>query len=111
MEVPYIVAGTGGHGPIQPVKPTFERQPVRAPLQGKATAPDDLHSLRQFFNGFGHLILTVTNRILTIDLIGTHTHSHQAVDSVTVDLATNKITHETPPFSHPAPGEAQRAVR
>ena len=111
MEVPYIVAGTGGHGPIQPVKPTFERQPVRAPLQGKALAPGDNHSLRQFFNGFGHLILTVTNRILTIDLIGTHTQSHQAVDSVTVDLATNKITHETPPFSHPATGEDLRAVR
>jgi hypothetical protein len=67
-------------------------------------------SLRQYFNGFGHLIVTVTNRVLTIDLIGTKTQTHLAVDSVTVDLGTNRITHETPPFTHPANGEEQHAV-
>jgi hypothetical protein len=35
MEVPYVVAGIGGHGPIQPVKPSFDRQPVRTPLKGR----------------------------------------------------------------------------
>jgi hypothetical protein len=110
MEVPYVVAGAGGHGPIQPVKPTFERQPVRTPLQGRASTGAADHSLRQYFNGYGHLAVTVTNRVLTIDFIGTKTHSHHAVDSVTVDLATNAITHETPAFSHPANGEEQRAV-
>jgi hypothetical protein len=110
MEVPYIVAGTGGHGPIQPVKPTFERQPVHTPLRGKSLNGAEDHSLQQYFNGFGHLIVTVTNRVLTIDLIGTKTQTHQSVDSVTVDLGTNKVTHETPPFSHPANGEEQHAV-
>jgi predicted phosphodiesterase len=109
MDIPYVVAGTGGHGPIQPVKPTFERQPVRTPLHGASSTPADSHSLRQYFNGFGHLLLTVTNHVLTIDLIGTKTQSHQAVDSVTVDFATSKVTHETPPFTHPANGEEQSA--
>ena len=110
MEVPYIVAGIGGHGPIQPVKPNIERQPIRTPLKGRSPNGAEDHSLRQYFNGFGHLIVTVTNRVLTIDLIGTKTQSHQAVDSVTVDLSTNRINHETPPFSHPANGEEQNAV-
>jgi|SRR5215469_5214982 len=110
MEVPYVVAGIGGHGPIQPVKPNFERQPVRTPLRGRSPNGAEDHSLRQYFNGFGHLIVTVTNRVLTIDLIGTKTQTHQAVDSVTVDLGTSRITHETPPFNHPANGEEQHAV-
>lgn len=109
MEVPYVVAGMGGHGPIQPVKPTFERQHVVTPLRGRSSNGADDHSLQQYFNGFGHLLITVTSRVLTIDLIGTKTQTHQPVDSVTVDLATNKITHQTPPFSHPANGEEHRA--
>ena len=110
MEVPYVVAGIGGHGPIQPVKPSFDRQPVRTPLKGRSPNGVEDQSLRQYFNGFGHLIVTVTNRVLTIDLIGTKTQTHLAVDSVTVDLGTNRITHETPPFTHPANGEDQHAV-
>jgi hypothetical protein len=109
MEVPYIVAGMGGHGPIQPVKPNFERQPVRTPIRGRSGNGIGDHSLRQYFNGFGHLLLTVTSRVLTIDLIGTKTQTHQPVDSVTVDLGTSKVTHETPPFNHPANGEEQHA--
>lgn len=110
MEVPYVVAGMGGHGPIQPVKPSFDRQPVRTPIKGRSPNGAEDHSLRQYFNGFGHLIVTATNRVLTIDLIGTKTQTHQAVDSVTVDLETSKITHETPSFAHPANGEEQHAV-
>ena len=110
MEVPYIVVGTGGHGPIQPVKPNFQRQPVRTPVRGISPTGVEDHSLQQYFNGFGHLIVTVTDRVLTIDLIGTKTQTHLPVDSVTVDLAKNEITHETPPFSHPANGEEQHAV-
>jgi hypothetical protein len=109
MDVPYVVAGMGGHGPIQPVKPNFERQPVHMPLRGTSSNGVDDHSLRQYFNGFGQLPVTATNRVLTIDLIGTKTQTHMAVDSVTVDLGTNRITHETPSFSHPANGEEQRA--
>jgi hypothetical protein len=109
MDVPYIVAGMGGHGRIQAIKPNFERKPVRTPLQGLSSKGVADHSLRQYFNGFGHLIITVTNRVLTIDLIGAKTQTDLAVDSVTVDLTTNKITHETPSFNHPVNGEENSA--
>jgi hypothetical protein len=107
MQVPYIVAGNGGHN-VQPLKPRFNRQPVRTPLRGAPVGGDSSeHSLRQYFNGFGHVIVTVTNRVLTLDLIGTKTQSGEPVDSVTVDLTSHAITHETPPFEHPANGEQE----
>jgi hypothetical protein len=110
MPVPYIVAGNGGHG-ITPLKPTIERTPVETPLRGVAGGDGSDHSLQQYFNGFGHLLVTATRHILTIDLIGTHTETHQAVDSVTVqlaaDFADNLIAHETPSFDHPAVGEEE----
>jgi hypothetical protein len=103
MQVPFIVAGNGGHG-IVPVKLTRNRQPVSLPV----TSGD--HTLRQYFNGFGHLLVTVTQRVLTIDLIGTKTNTDIPVDSVTVDLASNTITNETDPFDHPALGEDRSHV-
>jgi hypothetical protein len=105
MEVPYIVAGMGGHG-ITPLKPKLDRKPVKTPLKGAATAkgPAD-HSLQQYFNGFGHVIVTLDARTLTIEMIGTKTASPRPVDSVTIDLKTNKITSETSPLKHPAKGE------
>jgi len=107
MQVPYVVAGTGGHN-ITPLKVGFDRKPVATPLNG-APGPSGAsdHSLRQYFNGFGHLVVTVTKRVLTIDFIGTKTQTDHAVDTVTVDLASNMITHETAPFDHPANGEQE----
>jgi hypothetical protein len=107
MQVPYIVAGNGGHN-ITPLKPDFNRQSVTTPLRGAPVEGDaSEHSLRQYFNGFGHVIVTVTSRVLTLDLIGTKTQSSSPVDSVTVDLTSNTITHETVPFEHPANGEQE----
>ena len=105
MEVPYVVAGIGGHGPIQPVKPTPQKKPVKTPVHGKSPTGTSDHTLRQYFNGFGHLLITATNRVLTIDLIGTKTQTHLPVDSVTVDLGTSTITNEIAPFTHPVDGE------
>jgi len=107
MQVPYMVVGCGGHDVI-PVKPGVDRMPVQTPLSGRShgNGASD-HSLRQYFNGFGHVLVTVTKHVLTIDLIGTKTQSEDAVDSVTVDLASNTITHETPPFAHPTDGEQE----
>jgi len=104
-QIPYVVAGCGGHN-IQPLKLTPIRTPVTTPLAGKPVpnVTGD-SSLRQYFNGFGHLMITVTSQIVTIDLIGTKRQSELPFDSVTVDLATNTITHETPPQTHPATGE------
>src|SRR5207245_1557962 len=105
--VPYMVVGSGGHD-IIPVKPGPDRKPVRTPLSGRShvNGTSD-HTLRQYFNGFGHVVVTVTKRVLMLDLIGTKTQTDVAVDSVTVDLALNTITAETPPFDHPANGEQE----
>jgi hypothetical protein len=105
IQVPYVVTGCGGHN-ITPLKPRADRTPVQTPLHGRpvGTGQTD-NSLRQYFNGFGHLIVTVAPRVLTIDLIGTKTQTEGAVDSVTVDLASNTIVRETPSFDHPATGE------
>jgi hypothetical protein len=107
MQVPYIVAGCGGHN-IQGVNPGPNRQPVVTPLPG-ATVPGDpfAHVLKQYFNGFGHMMVTVTNQVVTLDFIGTKTNSGVPVDSVTVLLSSNQITHETAPFVHPANGEQE----
>jgi hypothetical protein len=86
------------------LKPSSNRHPVATPLSG-ATVPGDPseHSLRQYFNGFGHVMVTVTNQVVTLDFIGTKTQSSVPVDSVTVLLTT----HETAPFAHPANGEQE----
>jgi Calcineurin-like phosphoesterase len=108
IDVPFIVAGNGGHD-ITGLKPTLAGGRVQTPLEGTpAGAEGGGPSLRQYFDGFGHLIVTVTRRILTVDLIGAHTNSAAPVDSVTLDLNTRSITHETPPFAHPAIGEKEK---
>jgi hypothetical protein len=107
VDIPYLVAGNGGHA-ITGLKAGLDGSPVQTPLDGSSATDADQHSLRQYFDGFGHLVVTVTRRILTIDLIGTHTNTSKPVDSVTVDLNTRKITHETPPFAHPAIGEKEK---
>src|SRR5262249_21710278 len=107
MQVPYIVAGNGGHN-IHPLEGGFHRQPGMTPPPRRAVPGDTAeHHLTHKFNGLVHPIITATNRILTLDLIGTKTESSEPVDSVTVDLTSNKITHETAPFKHPANGERQ----
>jgi hypothetical protein len=107
LEIPFIVAGNGGHD-ITRLKSNQDGSPVRTPLPGAPAAQGSYPSLRQYFDGFGHLIVTVTRYVLTVDLIGTHTGADNPVDSVTLNLGTRKITHETPPFDHPAIGEKEK---
>jgi uncharacterized protein YukJ/predicted phosphodiesterase len=96
-EIPYFVAGGGGRGIT----------PIRLPASGGpiAGATGD-HSLRQFYNGFGYMTLTITSRVLTADFFGVSGQDTLPLDTITLDLRTHKITHEQPPFTHPAPGEA-----
>jgi uncharacterized protein YukJ/predicted phosphodiesterase len=98
MDVPYFVVGCGGRGI------TAIRQPGGSgPIPG--TSGD--HSLRQFYNGYGYLVLNVTNRVLTAEFFGVDAQANaQSHDSMTLDLHTHKITQEQSPIAHPAPGEA-----
>lgn len=105
VEIPYVVAGNGGHG-IQGLNPNQDGTPASTPLD-EAPVPGDPGrvSLRQYFDGFGYLLVTVTPHVLTLDLIATAVTPSTLVDSVTLDLNAGKITSEAEPFTHPAPGE------
>jgi hypothetical protein len=108
IDVPFIVAGNGGHD-ITRLKPNQDGSHAQTPLNGPPSAPGgESHSLRQYFDGYGHLVVTVTPHVLTVDLIGTHTYTDKPVDSVTLDLKARKVTYETPPFDHPAIGEKEK---
>jgi hypothetical protein len=93
---------------ITRLKRNQDGSPVRTPLPGASAAPGSYPSLRQYFDGFGHLVVTVTRYVLTVDFIGAHTGTDRPVDSMTLNLGTCKITHEMPPFDHPAIGEKEK---
>jgi predicted phosphodiesterase len=97
LEIPYVVAGGGGRG-ITPVRVQSTGGPI-AGLSGD-------HSLRQFYNGFGYMALTITGKVLTAEFFGVSGQDTIPLDSIALDLRTHKITQEQPTFTHPAPGEA-----
>jgi hypothetical protein len=102
MDIPYVVAGHGGHG-LTPIKPHRDRSQVMTPLAGT----DGDVSLRQYYNGYGYVTVTVTRHVLTIDCYAVHPQpSEQPLDSVTVNLQEHRITDETKPLEHPLPGES-----
>jgi uncharacterized protein YukJ len=103
IEMPFIVAGGGGHG-LTPLKLARGHDPVATPLAGQS---GDV-SLRQYFNGFGYLYITVTSRVLDMEFHPVHDEDldpGQPLDRVTVDLKTRRIRFETPPLTHPVSGE------
>jgi hypothetical protein len=103
MEIPYIVAGNGGHG-MTPVKPGRDRKPVKTPVSGAGGEV----TLNQYYNGNGYLLVTVTPSVLTIDAYAVHPRpSEIPFDSVTVSLQTHRITNQTQPLEHPLPGEGR----
>jgi hypothetical protein len=82
MEVPYVVAGCGGHND----------QPVNTPT---GTTEGD-HTLEKSFQGYGYLRITASAQTLKIDfqsILGPNgaVISPATFDSVTVDLKKNKI--------------------
>ncbi|MDB5390437.1 MAG: Metallophosphoesterase [Planctomycetaceae bacterium] len=105
MEIPFIVAGGGGHG-LTPLKLRSDAQSSATSVIGQS---GDV-SLRQYFNGYGYLNLTVTSRILNVDFHAINNDDHapgEPLDSVTIDLQTHRVKHETSPLTHPLSGEPQ----
>lgn len=78
VEVPYIVAGCGGHA----------EQSV-PPATGKAQGDHTYDGARK---GYGYLMLTITAAQLKIELFAVPSTSSASVDSVTVDLKTRRVT-------------------
>jgi hypothetical protein len=85
MQIPYVVAGCGGHTPLSTMRGTF-----RTPYQ-----IDDTLTLESYDDtDFGYLRLIVTATTLTIEF---HPEADGGVtktpdDTVTVDLATRTIS-------------------
>ena len=82
MEVPYVVAGCGGHND----------QPVNTPTG----TPEGDHTLVKSFQGYGYLRITASAQTLKIDfqsVLGPNgtVISPATFDSVTVDLKKDKI--------------------
>jgi hypothetical protein len=100
MEIPFLVAGGGGHG-LTPIRTGPDRQPVQTPLEGDTGD----HRLMQYYNGYGYLLVTATRKIVTLDFHPVPSDCDAPLDSVTVDLTTHKIVDETAPLVHPLPGE------
>jgi hypothetical protein len=99
-QVPFVVAGGGGHG-LTPIKPGPNGLPVQTPVLGDTGD----YSLQQYFNGFGYLYITVTRQILSIDFYGLPASQEPPLDSITLNLHTHQLVHETSPLTHPLPGE------
>ena len=103
LDIPLLVAGGGGHG-ASPIQLREDGSMVKTPLRGAAGD----HSLRQYYNGFGYLLVTATERELTAEFYASPPTAAGPTDSVTVDLNAHKIVRETGPLDHPLPGEVQR---
>ena len=105
-QVPFLVAGGGGHG-LTPIKPGPDGLPVQTPIVGDTGD----YSLQQYFNGFGYLYITVTRQILSIDFYCLPATEETPLDSITLDLRSHQLVHETAPLIHPLPGEPTGAHR
>jgi len=77
MEIPYTVCGTGGRKP-QPVLKADKR------INGD-------HSFEFSFKGYGHQLVTITDQILAMEFLSVTDSERKLMDTVRVDLSTNKI--------------------
>jgi hypothetical protein len=77
MEIPFIVAGCGGHN-------AFPVPPASGQIQGD-------HSYDAALRGYGYLIVTVTGTKLKIEMFEVPSTTATPFDSVTVDLTTRRL--------------------
>jgi hypothetical protein len=84
MQIPFIVAGTGGRGtaPVKPGDGSVENDPL------------GIHIFNNSFVGYGFLRLTVTAKQITIVVfqVNQKDGSRKQFETISVDLATNNIT-------------------
>jgi hypothetical protein len=77
MEIPYIVAGSGGRS-TYPVFPASGQQ-------------QDGHVYMRSREGFGYLLLSVDAKSICMTMVGVEATMRYVFDSITVDLATSTI--------------------
>ncbi len=103
MEIPFIVAGGGGHG-ASPIQLRDDGGLVKTPLRGAAGD----HALQQYYNGYGYLLVKATDEELAVEFYSSPPTADGPTDSVVVDLKAHKIIRETGPLEHPLEGEVER---
>jgi len=77
MEIPFVVAGCGGHNDLAPT-------PANGQVMGD-------HSYDRSLRGYGYLVVTVPPQRLTIDMWQVPRQGNNPFDTVSVDLSTNRL--------------------
>jgi predicted phosphodiesterase len=77
MEIPFVVAGCGGHNDLS-VDEAY----------GQVIGE---HTFEKSLRGYGYLLVTVSPRLLTIDMWQVPSASNEPFDTVTVDLSNHRL--------------------
>ena len=85
LEVPFIVAGTGGHNSAT-VSEAYGQ------VIGDRTFDKSLH-------GYGYLLVSVTPQKLQVDMWQVPSSANQPFDTVAVDLSTSRLDLRSHPLS------------
>jgi calcineurin-like phosphoesterase family protein len=77
MEIPFVVAGCGGHNDQKPV-------PATGQVMGD-------HTYEKAMQGYGYLMVSASPQRLTVEMWQAPQQGSSPFDSVSVDLATNRL--------------------
>jgi hypothetical protein len=97
-EVPYIIAGSGGHA-ANPLRPGKNSTPIRTPLDMSSTqAGGRKVRLETYFPQFGYLRVVVNASLMSLEFheVGSGLDSKSPIDVVTVDLQSHMLTTTRP---------------
>lgn len=87
QEIPYIIAGSGGHN-ASSIRLGKGNTAIRTPVK------EDDHIFERYFQDYGYLRLVVTQKLLSIEFhdVSSGLDSKSPADVCTVDLKTRKLT-------------------
>lgn len=93
-QIPYIVAGSGGHNAL-PVRRSAGNTAIRTPM-----TKDDV-TLERYFVDYGYLRILVTSKLLSIEFhdVSSGVGSKSPTDVCTVDIQSRTLTTNTPALS------------
>jgi hypothetical protein len=91
QQIPFIVAGSGGHNAL-PIRQGRGNAPIRTP-----NTKNDV-TFERYFADYGYLRIVVTPKLLSIEFhdVSSGPGSKSPMDVCTVDLQSRKLTASTP---------------